>query len=48
MKEKLHFGKNNIAVITGGLSGAQLPGGTQNFPDSAFDCEAVDVIAIHG
>ncbi|KAF2866093.1 hypothetical protein BDV95DRAFT_553223 [Massariosphaeria phaeospora] len=48
LKETIGLGENNIAVITGGISGAQLPGGTQNFPDSAFDCKAVDVIGIHG
>jgi hypothetical protein len=42
------LGQNNIAVITGGISGPQSPSGTQNFPDSAFDCKAIDVIGIHG
>jgi hypothetical protein len=48
LKEAVGLGANNIAVLTGGLSGAQMPGGTQNYPDSAFECDAVDVIAIHG
>ncbi|KAF2659414.1 glycoside hydrolase family 5 protein [Lophiostoma macrostomum CBS 122681] len=48
LKDTLELGQNNIAVITGGISGPQSPGGTQNFPDSAFDCKAVDVIGIHG
>ncbi|KAF2199608.1 hypothetical protein GQ43DRAFT_419909 [Delitschia confertaspora ATCC 74209] len=48
LKETIGLGANNIAVITGGLSGPQMPGGTQNFPDSAFECDAIDVIAIHG
>jgi hypothetical protein len=48
LKDTLELGKNGIAVITGGISGAQSPGGTQNFPDSAFECPAVDVIGIHG
>ncbi|KAF1829984.1 hypothetical protein BDW02DRAFT_124112 [Decorospora gaudefroyi] len=38
----------NIAVISGGICGAQKVGGIQNFPDSAFDCKAIDVIGIHG
>jgi hypothetical protein len=35
-------------VITGGISGPQSVGGSENLPDSAFDCPAVDVIGIHG
>lgn len=48
MKETVGLGDHNIAVITGGISGAQTPGGSENFPESAFDCKAVDVIGIHG
>ncbi|KAF2497625.1 hypothetical protein BU16DRAFT_616239 [Lophium mytilinum] len=48
LKIDVGLGKNNIAVITGGISGAISPRGTENFPDSAIDCPAVDVIAIHG
>jgi hypothetical protein len=38
----------NIAVISGGVSGPQTADGIQNFPDSVFDCKAIDVIGIHG
>ncbi|KAH7392552.1 hypothetical protein BKA66DRAFT_510124 [Pyrenochaeta sp. MPI-SDFR-AT-0127] len=38
----------NIAVISGGISGPQTADGVQNFPDSAFECTAIDVIGIHG
>ncbi|CAO2650922.1 Nn.00g092190.m01.CDS01 [Neocucurbitaria sp. VM-36] len=38
----------NIAVISGGISGPQTIDGIQNFPDSAFECKAIDVISIHG
>lgn len=48
LKDTLGLGESNIAVITGGISGAQTPDGIQNFPDSAFECPAVDVIGIHG
>ncbi|KAF2470699.1 uncharacterized protein BDR25DRAFT_286871 [Lindgomyces ingoldianus] len=48
LKETIGLGDNNIAVITGGISSPQSPTGTENFPDSAFDCKAVDVIGIHG
>jgi hypothetical protein len=48
LKDTLGLGENNIAVITGGISGAQTVDGIQNFPDSALDCPAVDVIGIHG
>jgi hypothetical protein len=48
LKDTIGLGENNIAVITGGISGAQTPNGIQNFPTSAIDCPAVDVIGIHG
>ena len=48
LKDKIGLGKNGIAVITGGISGSQSATGSQNFPDSAFECPAVDVIGIHG
>ncbi|KAJ4297516.1 hypothetical protein N0V90_005408 [Kalmusia sp. IMI 367209] len=48
LKDGLGLGDSNIAVITGGISGAQTVDGIQNFPDSAFNCPAIDVIAIHG
>ncbi|OAK98049.1 hypothetical protein IQ06DRAFT_318129 [Phaeosphaeriaceae sp. SRC1lsM3a] len=38
----------NIAVISGGISGAQTVDGIQNFPNSAMECTAIDIIAIHG
>ncbi|KAF2804054.1 uncharacterized protein BDZ99DRAFT_398860, partial [Mytilinidion resinicola] len=48
LKNDVGLRKNNIAVITGMLSGANGPKGTENFPDSAIDCPTVDVISIHG
>ena len=39
---------SNVAVISGGVSGPQTVHGTQNFPDSVFECAAIDVIGIHG
>lgn len=48
LKDTLGLGQNNIAVITGGISGPQTLTRNQNFPDSAFECPAVDVIGIHG
>lgn len=48
LKDGLGLGENNIAVISGGISGAQSVDSFQNFPDSAFDCKALDVIAFHG
>ncbi|KAL1606742.1 hypothetical protein SLS60_004149 [Paraconiothyrium brasiliense] len=48
LKDGLGLGDNNIAVITGGISGPQTVDGTQNFPESAWTCPAVDVIGIHG
>jgi hypothetical protein len=38
----------DIAVISGGISGAQTVDGIQNFPDSAMECAAIDIIGIHG
>ncbi|KAF2005077.1 glycoside hydrolase family 5 protein [Amniculicola lignicola CBS 123094] len=48
LKEEIGLGESGIAVITGGISGAQSPGGFENFPDCAFDCAAIDVIGVHG
>jgi hypothetical protein len=48
LKDGLGLGENNIAVITGGISGPQTVDGIQNFPESAWNCPAVDVIGIHG
>ncbi|KAJ4356227.1 uncharacterized protein N0V89_004257 [Didymosphaeria variabile] len=48
LRDGLGLGENNIAVITGGISGPQTVDGIQNFPDSAWNCPAVDVIGIHG
>ncbi|KAF2732041.1 hypothetical protein EJ04DRAFT_536272 [Polyplosphaeria fusca] len=48
LKEELGLGAHNIAVITGGISGPQSATGSENFPDCAFDCPAVDVIGVHG
>ncbi|CBX93146.1 hypothetical protein IAQ61_008874 [Plenodomus lingam] len=39
---------SNIAVISGGVSGPQSVDGIQNFPESVFECAAIDVIGIHG
>ena len=48
LKDTLGLGENGIAVISGGISGPQSVDGRQNFPDSAFECRAIDVIGIHG
>lgn len=48
LKFKVGLDSSNIAVISGGVSGLQSLGGTENFPDSVFDCPAIDVIGIHG
>ncbi|KAH8708601.1 hypothetical protein GQ44DRAFT_743044 [Phaeosphaeriaceae sp. PMI808] len=48
LKFNLSLDSANIAVISGGISGAQTVDGVQNFPDSAMDCAAIDVIGIHG
>ncbi|KAF9698655.1 hypothetical protein EKO04_003382 [Ascochyta lentis] len=48
LKFKVGLDSSNIAVISGGVSGLQSPGGIQNFPDSVFDCPAIDIIGIHG
>ncbi|OAG07068.1 uncharacterized protein CC84DRAFT_1117139 [Paraphaeosphaeria sporulosa] len=48
LKDVIGLGDNNIAVITGGISGPQTVDGIQNTPDSAWNCPAVDVIGIHG
>lgn len=48
LKDDLKLGENGIAVISGGLSGAQTPDHVQNFPNVAFECPAIDVIAFHG
>lgn len=48
LKFKAGLDMSNIAVISGGVSGLQSLGGIQNFPDSVFDCAAIDVIGIHG
>ncbi|KAG9185546.1 hypothetical protein G6011_06877 [Alternaria panax] len=39
---------SEIAVISGGVSGPQSVDGSENFPDSVFECGAIDVIGIHG
>ena len=44
----LNLSAANIAVISGGISGPQSPDGIENFPESVFECEAIDVIGIHG
>ena len=38
----------NIAVISGGVSGPQSADGIENFPESVLECDAIDVIGIHG
>lgn len=48
LKEDLGLGESGIAVITGGISGAQTVNGVQNFPESAWTCSGIDVIGIHG
>lgn len=48
LKDEVGLGESGIAVITGGISGAQTPEGIENYPDSAFNCPGVDVIGIHG
>ncbi|KAH7075462.1 hypothetical protein BKA63DRAFT_297774 [Paraphoma chrysanthemicola] len=48
LKFNLGLDKSDIAVISGGISGPQSVDGTQNFPDSALECAAIDVIGIHG
>ena len=48
LKDEIELGKNNIAVITGGISGANSATGNENWPDVALDCKAIDVIAVHG
>ncbi|KAI4908549.1 hypothetical protein J4E85_011717, partial [Alternaria conjuncta] len=48
LKYSINLDASNIAVISGGVSGAQSISGTENFPDSVFDCKAIDVIGIHG
>jgi hypothetical protein len=48
LKDSIGLGNNRIAVITGGISGAHKPERTDNYPNSAFQCEAVDVIGLHG
>ncbi|KAF2745929.1 glycoside hydrolase family 5 protein [Sporormia fimetaria CBS 119925] len=48
LKHNLGLGRNNIAVISGGISAPQTLDGIQNYPDSAFKCKAIDVIGIHG
>ncbi|EUC30483.1 glycoside hydrolase family 5 protein [Bipolaris zeicola 26-R-13] len=48
LKFTLGLDASSIAVISGGVSGAQKPDEWQNFPDSVFDCKAIDIIGIHG
>jgi hypothetical protein len=48
LKFNIGLDKANIAVISGGISGPQSVDGIQNFPDSAMECTAIDVIGIHG
>jgi hypothetical protein len=48
LKFKVGLDNSDIAVISGGVSGLQSVDGIQNFPDSVFDCPAIDVIGIHG
>lgn len=48
LKDTLELGKNGIAVISGGVSGLNSKSGWENWPSVVFDCEAVDVIGIHG
>lgn len=48
LKFSVGLDSSNIAVISGGVSGLQSLDGIQNFPDSVFECSAIDVIGIHG
>ncbi|KAL6152958.1 hypothetical protein ACJQWK_11566 [Exserohilum turcicum] len=48
LKFTLGLDKADIAVISGGVSGPQKIDEFQNYPDSVFDCKAIDVIGIHG
>lgn len=50
MSDNLGLKENNIAVITGGIRGSNGDDakGTRNWPDEAFSCAAVDIIALHG
>jgi hypothetical protein len=48
LKYSVGLDASNIAVISGGVSGAQKVDGVENFPNSVFECGAIDVIGIHG
>jgi hypothetical protein len=48
LKFNIGLDKANIAVISGGISGPHTVDGIQNFPDSAMECTAIDIIGIHG
>ncbi|KAJ4311031.1 hypothetical protein N0V94_008157, partial [Neodidymelliopsis sp. IMI 364377] len=48
LKFKVGLDNSDIAVISGGVSGLQSVDGIENFPDSVFDCPAIDVVGIHG
>jgi hypothetical protein len=48
LKDYIDIKQNNIAVISGGVSGVLTEGGQQNMPESIWDCDAIDVIGIHG
>jgi hypothetical protein len=57
LKNNVGLGKNNILVVSGGISGLNGPVSPpkdepwvysrENFPDEVFTCSSVDVIAIH-
>ncbi|EFQ92256.1 hypothetical protein PTT_10701 [Pyrenophora teres f. teres 0-1] len=48
LHDTINLSASSIAVISGGVSGPQSPDGIENFPESVFECEAIDVIGIHG
>ncbi|KAF2453227.1 hypothetical protein BDY21DRAFT_356883 [Lineolata rhizophorae] len=48
MKNDIRLGENNIAVITGGISGSNEAMTSRNFPNSVWACDEIDVIGIHG
>ncbi|KAF2837062.1 glycoside hydrolase family 5 protein [Patellaria atrata CBS 101060] len=48
LKISTGLGESNIAVITGGISSPVSPGGHENFPQQLLECDAIDVIGIHG
>lgn len=48
LKNHIGLGNSNIAVITGGISGYLNENSEENWPDSIWKCDAIDVIGVHG